>query len=101
MTLMRQRVMIAPSGEWGRRCGGMRRTGGEGGCSIRRRFGPQARESRLQTQRSLVQLVVRQVTRGVEQVVQDLGTGFDLVRRLLEVFDLANHVRDLSGSVRV
>ena len=73
----------------------MRGTGGEGGRSLGCRLRPEARESRLKTQRTLVQFVVRKVTRRVEHVTDHLRTPFDLVRRLLEVFDFPDDVSDL------
>ena len=35
------------------------------------------------------------MTRVIQQIVDDFGTHFDLVRRLLEMLNLADHMSDL------
>lgn len=73
----------------------MRWTGREGRRSFGRRFGTQSRQPGLQTQGPLVQLLVRVMTRHVQQVIDDSGIHFNLVRCLLEMLDLADHMSDL------
>ena len=55
----------------------------------------QPRGPRFDDQRSLVELLVVQISGRVQEVVQDLLDLLDLVGRLLELADLPDDVRDL------
>jgi hypothetical protein len=57
--------------------------------------GGEPRSARLDFQRHGVQLFVVQQQGRVQQVVGHFGDQIDFVRRLLEVADLADHVRNL------
>jgi hypothetical protein len=57
--------------------------------------GSEPRSARLDFQRHFVQLVVVQQQSRVQQVVGHFGDQFNFVRCLLEVADLADHVRNL------